>query len=69
MSKAGPIVIAGTAAIIRLIVLVAFLKWEGVAMKLSVNQLTTLLAPIAFTAVVIERGVEILISPWRGQSG
>ena len=34
-------------------------------MSVTPQNLTNLLAPLAFAAAVVERGVEILISPWR----
>lgn len=39
--------------------------WQGLPMSVSIQNAGTLLAPIAFAAAVVERGVEILISPWR----
>jgi hypothetical protein len=41
------------------------LYWQGLKMSVSVATLAGLLAPVAFAATVIERAVEILISPWR----
>jgi hypothetical protein len=41
------------------------LKWPGVNMAVNVSQVAGLLAPVAFAAAVVERGVEIVISPWR----
>jgi hypothetical protein len=41
------------------------LYWQGLKMSVSVATLTSLLAPVAFAAAVVERAVEILISPWR----
>jgi len=38
------------------------LYWQGLKMSVSVATLTSLLAPVAFAAAVVERAVEILIS-------
>jgi len=42
-----------------------WLRWENLALSVQVSNITSLLAPLAFAAAVIERGVEILVSPWR----
>ncbi|MGD0162319.1 MAG: hypothetical protein ABSB39_07590 [Candidatus Sulfotelmatobacter sp.] len=55
----GVIVLAGV-IIFRL-----WINWDGVKLTVKVEDLAGLLAPLAFAATVIERGVEILISPWR----
>jgi len=59
--------VVATAAIAILVMLIfaIYALWECVYFKISVTDLTTLLAPVAFAAAVIERAVEILISPWR----
>ena len=48
--------------------LIAFgiwLRWEGVSLSIPVSNIASLLAPLVFAAAVIERAVEILVSPWR----
>ncbi|HXX18855.1 MAG TPA: hypothetical protein VEJ46_05595 [Candidatus Acidoferrum sp.] len=42
-----------------------WLKWKGLDLSVKVADLPGLLAPVAFAAAVIERAVEILVSPWR----
>jgi hypothetical protein len=41
------------------------LNWPGLSFSVSVQDIPNLLGPIAFAAAVVERSVEILISPWR----
>jgi hypothetical protein len=41
------------------------LKWGSVNMAVTVDKVASLLAPVVFAAAVVERCVEILISPWR----
>ncbi len=65
MKKNTPVLVACAFAIVALIVFGTLLKWDGVVMTVRLDQLAGLLAPIAFAAAVVERGVEILISPWR----
>src|SRR6185312_2575617 len=40
-------------------------NWGSLPMSVTLQNISTLLTPIAFAAAVVERGVEILISPWR----
>jgi hypothetical protein len=42
-----------------------WLRWEGVSLSVPVSNIASLLAPLAFAAAIIERAVEIFISPWR----
>jgi len=41
------------------------LKWDSLSLTIKVSELASLLAPLAFAAAVVERAVEILVSPWR----
>jgi hypothetical protein len=41
------------------------LPWSAINLTVSVSDLAGKLAPLAVAAAVIERAVEILISPWR----
>jgi len=41
------------------------LPWSALNLTVSVSDLAGKLAPLAFAAAVIERAVEILVSPWR----
>jgi len=57
-----------SAIVILLSVLLLFWKrldWSGIGFKVEVTSLASLLAPLAFASAVVERVVEILISPWR----
>ena len=42
-----------------------WLRWEGVGLSVKVSNIASLLAPLVFAAAIIERAVEILVSPWR----
>lgn len=48
-----------------LVVLAFVLAWPGVSIKVDVNTVPTVLAPLMLTAAFIERAVEVMISPWR----
>ena len=52
-------------AILCLITFGIWLRWEGVSLSIPVTNIANLLAPLVFAAAVIERAVEILVSPWR----
>jgi hypothetical protein len=60
-----PLLIAWPLAAEGIVVFWNVLYWQGLKMSVSVATLTSLLAPVAFAAAVVERVVEILISPWR----
>jgi len=60
-----PALLACLLAVVSVLVFGVWLKWDGLVMAVSVQNLASLLAPIAFASAVVERGVEILISPWR----
>lgn len=52
-------------AILALTAFAVWLHWEGVGLSVQVSNIASLLAPLVFAAAVIERAVEILVSPWR----
>lgn len=52
-------------AALCLITFALWLRWEGISLSVPVTNITGLLAPLAFAAAIIERSVEILVSPWR----
>jgi hypothetical protein len=52
-------------AILCLITFGIWLRWEGVSLSIPVTNIANLLAPFVFAAAIIERAVEILVSPWR----
>jgi hypothetical protein len=61
-----PLVVGGAAALIGLLIFGIRLRcWESLPWKVDVTQLAGLLAPVVFAAAVVERSVEILVSPWR----
>ena len=63
--KQYTLLIAWSLAAAGIVVFWNVLYWQGLKMSVSVATLTSLLAPVAFAAAVVERAVEILISPWR----
>ncbi len=65
ITKNAPLVVAGGLALLGIVIFAVWLQWDGVVMAVSLDKLAGLLSPIAFAAAVVERGVEILISPWR----
>jgi hypothetical protein len=52
-------------AVLCLMTFGIWLRWEGVSLSIPVTNIANLLAPLVFAAAVIERAVEILVSPWR----
>src|SRR5580692_10193312 len=56
---------AGTLALLGVIVFRAFLNWDAIGLTVKLTDLSNLLAPLVFAAAVIERAVEIIVSPWR----
>jgi hypothetical protein len=61
----APVPVAWIVAITGFILFGTALRWTGLSLSVSPDKIVGLLAPLAFAAAVIERGVEILISPWR----
>jgi hypothetical protein len=64
-TKNVPALIGSASAVFGVFAVAVWLKWDGLVMAVRMDQLAGLLAPVAFAAAVVERGVEILISPWR----
>src|SRR5579859_517065 len=60
-----PVLLAGIVAGLGIAIYYAFLRWSGLTFNVQVTAVASLLAPLAFAAAVVERAVEILISPWR----
>lgn len=65
ITKNWPLVAAGALALFALFIFGFFLKWTGLGLSVKLADLVGLLAPVAFAAAVIERAVEVLVSPWR----
>lgn len=57
--------VSGALALLGLIVFRVFLNWDALGLTVKLADLSGFLAPLAFAAAVIERAVEILVSPWR----
>jgi hypothetical protein len=65
LRKNWPLVVAAVLALLGVIVFRVLLKWDGLNLTVRLQDLSGLLAPLAFASAVIERAVEILVSPWR----
>ena len=63
--KNWPLLVSGALALLGVIVFRVLLKWDGLNLTVRLQDLSGLLAPLAFASAVIERAVEILVSPWR----
>jgi hypothetical protein len=63
--KNWPLVVGGVLALLGVVVFRVSLKWDGLILTVRLQDLSGLLAPLAFASAVIERAVEILVSPWR----
>lgn len=60
-----PLLLAAGLSALGLVIFGTFLRWSALTFTVKVTDLAGLLAPLAFAAAVVERAVEILISPWR----
>jgi hypothetical protein len=65
VSKKWSLLVSFAVALASLIAFRVFLNWDALGLSMKVADFTAFLAPLAFAAAVIERAVEILISPWR----
>jgi hypothetical protein len=65
MNKMGQVILACVIALIAVAAFGAWLQWGVIGLTVDATKLAGLLAPIAFAAAIVERGVEVLISPWR----
>ena len=65
MKKNWPLVVSGAVALLCIAIFRGFLNWDSLNLTVEVSSLAGLLAPLAFAAAVVERAVEILVSPWR----
>jgi len=65
LRKNWPLFVAGVIAISAVIIFRVCMNWDGISLTVKLQDLAGLLAPLAFAAAVVERAVEILISPWR----
>lgn len=62
------VALAAVSSIIGLIVVIvlgAVLSWGQIEMAIDVTKIAGILAPVAFAAAVVERAIQILVSPWR----
>jgi hypothetical protein len=65
VGKNMPLVVASGLALVGVLLFRAYLNWGALVLTVRVQDLTGLLAPLAFAAACIERAVEIFVSPWR----
>lgn len=65
LRKNVPLVITSAAALLAVVLFCLYLRWTGLNFTIKVTEVASLLAPLAVAATIIERSVEILISPWR----
>ncbi|MGB9457104.1 MAG: hypothetical protein WCB12_13740 [Bryobacteraceae bacterium] len=63
--KNWPLFVSAALALLGATVFRVFLNWDALGLTVKLTDLSGLLAPLAFAAAVIERAVEILVSPWR----
>src|ERR1700722_2590034 len=63
--KSWLLFVSSALALLGVVIFRVFLEWDSLSFTVKLADLTALLAPLAFAAAVIERGVEILVSPWR----
>jgi hypothetical protein len=64
-NKNWPLLVSGALALSCVAVFGAYLKWDGLSLTVRLQDLSGLLAPLAFASAVIERAVQIIVSPWR----
>jgi len=65
-SRYWPVFVSMALAILAVIIFARLpLPWNAINLTVDVSALAGKLAPLAVAAAVIERAVEILISPWR----
>src|ERR1035441_3058279 len=60
-----PLLGASGLALVGVLVFRVYLNWGALVLTVRLQDLTGLLAPLAFAAACIERAVEIFVSPWR----
>lgn len=58
-------IIAAIAILSIISLFVLILRWRGLLLTISMTDFPSRLLPLVFAAAVIERAVEILVSPWR----
>lgn len=64
-SSSWPLIVSSALALGGVVIFRVFLNWNNLNFTVKVSDLAGLLAPLAFAAAVVERSVEILVSPWR----
>jgi hypothetical protein len=65
VTKNWALFVSGAIALAAFIIFAVSAKWDGLTFKVQMADLAGLLAPLVFASAVVERAVEILVSPWR----
>ena len=63
--RSWPLLVSSGLALTGVVIFRMFVNWNNLNFSVKVSDLAGLLAPLAFAAAVVERAVEILVSPWR----
>jgi hypothetical protein len=63
--RSWPLLVSSALALGGVVIFRVLLNWNNLNFTVKVSDLAGLLAPLAFAATVVERAVEILVSPWR----
>jgi hypothetical protein len=64
-SKNMPLFVTFGIGILALALFAIFLRWTGIGLSIDVTALVPRLSPLVLASGIIERAVEVLISPWR----
>lgn len=67
LKKSWPLFVSSALALAGVVVFRVYLNWNNLNFTVKVADLAGLLAPLAFASAVVERAVEILVSPWRDE--
>jgi len=67
VQKKWPLLVAAAAFLIGVIVFCEWIDWSGITFKVKVGDISSILGPLVVASAVVERAVEILISPWRDE--
>lgn len=63
--KNWPLLLAIALGLSGVIIFRFYLQWDSLHLNVRLQDLAGMLAPLAFASAVVERAVEILVSPWR----
>jgi len=63
--KNWPLWVSVGVLVLAVVVFRVFMNWDALVLTVPIPNLAGLLAPLVFASAVVERAVEILVSPWR----